>query len=35
MLRVLNFVKNYTAGFPNLQKNYTAGYAIFIDKDLH
>ena len=35
MLRVPNFVKNYTIGCANLPKNYTAGYAIFIHKGLH
>ena len=46
MLRVPNFVKNYTIGCSNsqknvllgatnLQKDYTAGYAIFIYKGLH
>ena len=47
MLRVSNFVKNYTIRCANSQKNillgvliyklknYTAGYAIFIHKGLH
>ena len=35
MLRVPNFLKNYTAGCANLQKNYTAGCAVFIEKGLH
>ena len=34
MLRVSNFVKNYTIGCANSQ-NYTAGYTIFIHKGLH
>ena len=47
MLRVPNFVKNYTMRCANSQKNvllgaliyklknYAAGYAIFIHKGLH
>ena len=34
MLRIPNFVKNYTIGCSNSQI-YTAGYAIFIHNGLH
>ena len=35
MLRVPNFLKNYTADCANLQKNYTSGCALFLEKGLH